>query len=1475
MNTEPGKIACDDVASAGIAVVGIGVCFPEAATLAQFRENLTTGRDSVRPMSRERAAATGLDAPESYQQTGFIDDIHTFDYPYFRLSRREASLIDPQQRLALVAAHRAIEDAGYSIESLQDSATAVVLSAAASTYPAAWAEPGVLGTLGNVPMAVPARIAYVMGLRGPCYAVDSGCNASLIAVHQACRELRDGDAEYALAGGISLRTAGIRSRMAEGYSELMSAGGRCRAFDADADGTAVGEGGAVLMLTTMARARADRAPVHAVIGGSATVHSGHASATFSSPSARAQTAVIDKAWRRAGRDLADAGFLEAHGSGTPLGDAVELEGIADAVAGLGAARPRPLPIGSVKTNIGHLDHAAGVTGLVKTILGVEYGERYPSLHFRRPNGDVNLAAAGIEVATSFGTWSAPSGRRRVAGVSSFSLGGINAHCVVAQAPDSETGTRPVTSDTARLIGISARSSDAFVQSRRAVAEALRSGEYELGDVAYTLDIGRPQHPYRQAIVSRSVQDLVNELDRPLPLPGDSGTGATPRIVLLLSPDPVSVGLSGRAKPHGLRAPEQVADIMAGQIAGYEELRRCGVHADTMLSGGFCRYVARLLRSETAGTNQQERADAVAAEDRDFDRSRVVKVARQLTETGPVEFVDFSPIGRLGVALQEELTDVPDTHVTFARNVDEPILFVLAALYERGVDIDWEAVCANDMTARRTRLPGHPLLGSRCWYDLPDRPAWSEPAAAEGHVPNRAMRESAEPETAPAIEAPPDAVNWLRETLRDLLHSEADIAPDDDYFELGGNSILAMHLVDRVALAYGTRPKLVDLYENPRVADFAALLHPGVTGDTGLPPIERRDDVAVLSYGQIRMWFHHQLDPGTALYNLPMVSELHGDIDESAARGMWEDLAVRHETLRTNFVPVDGVPTLRIRESLGDFFHTVDVSTEDDPMAAARELVRRSATTPFDLEHDPLVRALLVRIGPTSHVLHVTTHHSVNDGGSPRIFERELPALYQARCTAVPADLPPLAVRYRDYAIWQRDLIESSALDHELDYWKGVLAHAPQLELPTDYPRPPRKSFAGAVHSFTVPAGLSDKLRTAAARESVSFFVILLTGVFVLMARRSGQRDVVIGTPTTGRGRPELEGLIGYFNSTVALRVNLSGSPETSELLRRVQAAVLGALEHQEIPFDRVVTALSGDRDVSRSPLFDVCHVHQELPALQSASGVSEELFDQSGPSALAFGGMSLGTAKFDLTLVTTERSGSKEMAAALEFATELFTESTAVGMADEYLEILRDLADDPHIRVDRRPCIRVPTDHPRREHGDYSRASVRVRAEPESPCEVGDSAVAAAWAVLLAWYAGSDEVTIGLGDDVTIGTSGEYTRTVSVDVADEPDFTELTDRMEKGRGSEVRDPGSNLPVRYGPVEWTTGVELWLQRGRSTSGVALELSYARELFDAGTADSIVTDVRRLLVELVSRPDRSVNEIAFEVMSHHDPEQETVS
>ncbi|UYM25880.1 condensation domain-containing protein [Streptomyces albus] len=382
---------------------------------------------------------------------------------------------------------------------------------------------------------------------------------------------------------------------------------------------------------------------------------------------------------------------------------------------------------------------------------------------------------------------------------------------------------------------------------------------------------------------------------------------------------------------------------------------------------------------------------------------------------------------------------------------------------------------------------------------------------------------------------------------------------------------------------------------------------------------------MLSFGQERMWFHHQLDPATTLYNLPMVSMISGELDIDAVRGMWEDLAERHEVLRSNLVDDDGVPGLRIRPELGaEFFHFTDVSDASDPVAAARERVRLAAVHRFDVARDPLVRLEVIRIGPQEHVVHVTMHHAVNDGGSPRIFERELPELYAARREGRPHRLDPLPVQYRDWAHWQRQLVRTAALDGELEYWKRRLKGVEPLRMPTDHSRPARKDHSGQLHPFTVPAELIGLLRRIAAEESATLFTVLLTCLYLLLARHSGQRDLVVGSPTTGRTRPEVRDLIGFFNSTVALRADLGAAASFGHLLKQVRGVVAEALEHQEVPFDRVVNALVEQRDLSRTPLFDVFFVHQELPRVQHVGEARTDFFDTGRTQENLFSGLPRG-----------------------------------------------------------------------------------------------------------------------------------------------------------------------------------------------------------------------------------------------------------
>ncbi len=943
---------------------------------------------------------------------------------------------------------------------------------------------------------------------------------------------------------------------------------------------------------------------------------------------------------------------------------------------------------------------------------------------------------------------------------------------------------------------------------------------------------------------------------------DPVPGVPPAVALLLAPDSVPSGVLVDPLPDLLAAQGHTAEVLAGQLAVHRDLRACGVEMAAVLSAGASRFAARHLLGSTEPVSAAE----VAGAEFSIDPERLVAAVGSLRAAGPVVFLEPGTGGRLTALLRDRFGDEVD--IVCAPNP----LDLLAALYRRGIDIDWSAL--HPEGGRRLRLPGHPMRRTRCWVDLPSGP---------------------QPPIAPA-KGPVSAVDggprqWLRATLRELLHTDTEIDADADYFELGGNSIIAVQLVDRVEEAFGFRPKLLDVYERPKLADFAELLvaapPPAARPDT--PELVAHDE-PVLSFGQERMWFHHQFDPGTTLYNYPYVNRLRGPIDSAALRGVFEDLGERHESLRYNIVASDGVPELRIRAGLGDFFRAVDVSDGPDPVASARELVRVAARSPFDLANDPLLRVLLVTLGPDDHVLQITCHHMVTDGATPTILARELPELYAARLEGRPHRLAPLPYRYRDYTWWQRQLLASSALDHELAYWTETLRGAPRLELPTDFPRPPRMGFTGDLLPFTLPGALLTELWALARRESVSLFVVLLAGLYLTLARYSGQRDIVVGTPTSGRSRRELEGMIGFFNSTVALRARLAGELSLSEFLTQVRGVVLGALEHQEIPFDRVVNALGGGRDLSRTPVFDVLYVHQEIPDIAPITGTVGSGFDTEHSPANAFGGLPADTAKFDLTLVTYANTGGAnhhDIGACVEFSTELFTRRTVERMADTYLSVLDTMVtrDDPSpaelLRDAAAPAtaggnavgaqaarngtvslptaLEVPTDRPRRPGGyGVERVAGVVTASNDI-----DAALLAAWVSLLGWYSGRDEVPLGLA-----APGWTEPLPVRIDIADEPSCADLVARAAAvwartriGAVDRRAAPDDPSTVWCGALPETgTGTELALTWSAGADGrVEFTIGYAPELFDRETVDDMARDLCRLFAAVTAEPGASVLEV----------------
>jgi acyl transferase domain-containing protein len=500
-----------DVPSTDIAIIGMAGRFPGAPDVDAFWQNLCNGVESVRFSTAEQLKSLGMAAsqiedPRFVRASSFLEDVEWFDAPFFNISPREAELMDPQHRVFLECAWEALEHAGYAGDSCEGS-VGVYGGATINTYLLCNLARAldlesldlVQLNVGNSHDFLTTRVSYKLNLRGPSQNIQSACSTSLVAVHHACQSILHGECDMALAGGVS-----INLKLRHGYNHvergMASPDGHCRAFDKNAQGTIFGSGVGIVVLKKRQAAIRDGDHIYAVIKGSAVNNDGSMKVGYTAPGVNGQAAVIREALANAGVEPQTIGYVEAHGTGTALGDPIEIQALAKAFRTAGGKNT--CGIGSVKTNIGHLDAAAGVTGLIKTVLALKNKQIPATLHFESPNPEIEFESTPFYVVSKLTEWKTLHSARR-AGVSAFGVGGTNAHVVLEEAGEvqPEATGRPW-----QLLMLSARSEAALQKSTDHLATYLRQApEAEIADIAHTLQVGRRRFPYRRFALCSDLQ----------------------------------------------------------------------------------------------------------------------------------------------------------------------------------------------------------------------------------------------------------------------------------------------------------------------------------------------------------------------------------------------------------------------------------------------------------------------------------------------------------------------------------------------------------------------------------------------------------------------------------------------------------------------------------------------------------------------------------------------------------------------------------------------------------------------------------------------------------------------------------------------------------------------------------------------------------------------------------------------------------
>jgi hypothetical protein len=430
-----------------------------------------------------------------------------------------------------------------------------------------------------------------------------------------------------------------------------------------------------------------------------------------------------------------------------------------------------------------------------------------------------------------------------------------------------------------------------------------------------------------------------------------------------------------------------------------------------------------------------------------------------------------------------------------------------------------------------------------------------------------------------------------------------------------------------------------------------------------------------SFAQQRLWFLDQFEPANPFYSIPIAVRLAGRLDVAALEQSLRELVRRHETLRTSFRSLEGQPLqlIDLEPSLASWALPVsDLGElpEGERPGAVRRLATEEAQRAFDLEDGLLWGARLLRLAPDEHVLYLTIHHIVADDWSMGVLFRELGALYEAFCEGKPSPLAELPIQYADYAAWQRQWLQGEVLERELSYWRKRLSgNPPALELPTDWPRSPVQTFSGARQLLSLPSELTGALKALSRREGVTLFMTLLAAFQALLNRYTGQDDVVVGSPIANRNRAEIEGVIGFFVNTLVLRTDLSGDPTFRELLGRVREVALGAYDHQDLPFEKLVEELYPERDMSHTPFLRVMFALQNVPlrVLELADLTLIKVQRESG------------TAKFDLSLSMSEEA--EGIVGWLEYNSNLFDDDSIADLTEHFEVLLEGVAAEPEQRL--------------------------------------------------------------------------------------------------------------------------------------------------------------------------------------------------
>ena len=1240
-----------------IAIIGMNATFPNAQTPEDFDRIFSSHTDCVSDISEKRFALNGLNADKKYVQAGYLTDVDYFDYQFFGISRKEASCMDPQQRFALESACRTIESAGYSLDSLRGTNTGVFVGATDSNYQKLFDDESGFSTMSTMTDAIAGRISYLLDLHGEASVMSTACSSSLYSVYDAYMKLMTKSCDMALAGGVNI-SFDIYERDED--SEISSAMGliskseRCNAFDDSADGITTCEGVGFVLMKRLDDAIRDNDNILAVITGAGANQDGARSNSITAPSVIAQAELFERVWRQAELNSEDIGYIEAHGTGTKLGDPIEVSSITAAFRKF-TDKKQICPIGSLKTNFAHSLYASGIIGIIKAVLSLNLRKKYPLRELKKTNDLIDFENSAVYPISEEEKW---NDEKRIFALNSFGLSGTNVHMVFENYnPYSENSVAE--DNTSYIVKVSTKSSENLFEYKQKIADSINSC-YSLRDISAVLDCGRDNYDYRDSAVVNSAEELVNFLNRDVTHHSEKKY----KLVFLCSGDhnysekDIAV-LSENypefaekfAKFKNKAGSEESLNAVA-DMAVLKQFSALGLKPDVLI-GTKRGNAAIQLANGNVGNDFETLCQKLCGSS--FEKEKFVSYMKTLSdsENQNIICVDISSEGILNKSLME---DGAFSNVKLLYAVkDNSLLYCISELYNAGFDVNFGELYRN-RKYKKVFLASYPFLKTSAWQE--NLKKQKSEKAAEKPVPEEA-----------------DLKDFLRNLWTESLAIES-LDDDDDVFDYGLNSLISASVLRKIYKRTDLDLEFDDLYDYCTVNKLYDYIIENSDSerekqekvDSENIPVVKRTDKMVLSGNQKRMLYTSLESANKAMYNMAGLYKLEGELNTEIFRGTIEEIVKRHEALHTVYKQENGEYYQYIPDEYTIEFQIIDDSslTEKDIVRKVKEENQRE----FDLFSEIPIRFMLFVISDKLHYFATSTQHIACDGWSLGVFFNEISEIYNNRKKNISYKMTPLKIQYADYAAADSEYLSSEKARNELEYWKNNLDGVKGiLDFPIDKLRPEVQMYRGKTLSFTIGTELKNKIDKFTKSNSISVFEFLESVYALMLYKYSGDNDICVGVPVANRTSDEIEKLIGFFANTVVVRSIFDDSKTVNEMLCSNSQVIRNALSHSGVLLNDVAAQIKFERKPSHSMLYQYSFVYENFSYDNiHIDGIKIEEIQVESPSA-----------KFDLNFILYNTGNGILINA--EYDKDLFSAEYIGRITDNYIYLIENIIDNAEYKT--------------------------------------------------------------------------------------------------------------------------------------------------------------------------------------------------